>query len=105
MILHAVYFPLPESADSDVLVNIMLGLQDLVGKVDGFTAFHHGPNIDAEGKSPEAHYGFHATYTDRAALARYANDPRHQALGARLVALCGGANSIKVYDIETSENP
>ncbi len=90
MILHAVYFPVPDNADQNALAAIMHDLGKLVGEIDGFTAFHHGPNIDVEGKSPEADYGFHGTYTDRTALDRYANDPRHQALGARLVALCGG---------------
>jgi len=101
MILHAVYLSLAENADANELSDVMQGLQNLVGKIEGFTGFDHGPNIDVEGKSPEAQYGFHGVYTDRAALDRYANDPRHQALGARLVALCGGADGIKVYDIET----
>ena len=101
MILHAVYFPIPENTDPKTLAGVMQGLENLVGQIDGFTAFHHGLTIDAEGKSPEAQYDFHATYTDRAALDRHARDPRHQALGARLVALCGGADGIKVYDIET----
>lgn len=101
MILHAVYLSLAESADPHELADVMQSLAALVGQIDGFTAFHHGPNIDAEAKSPEAQYGFHATFSDRAALDRYAGDPRHRALGARLVVLCGGAERIKVYDIDT----
>ena len=105
MILHAVYLSLPEGADPNALAHVMKGLTALVGDIDGFTAFHHGPNIDAEGKSPEAHYGFHGHFTDRAALDGYAADPRHRALGARLVALCGGADRIKVYDIDVADAP
>lgn len=101
MIHHAVYLSLLDTADPAELAEVMQGLSGLVGQIDGFTAFHHGPNIDAEGKSPEARYGFIGIYDDRAALDRYAADPRHQALGARLVALCGGGGNIKVYDIDT----
>lgn len=82
-------------------MEVMKGLGALVGQIDGFTGFTHGPNIDLEGKSPEAAYGFICTFSDRDALLRYADDPRHRALGARLVALCGGAESIKVYDIHS----
>ncbi len=102
MIHHAVYLSLSQTADPSDLAAVMESLSKLVGKIEGFTAFVHGPNIDVEGKSPEAPYGFHGTFTDRAALNRYANDPRHQALGARLVALCGRSDGIKVYDIDTS---
>ncbi|SMX39804.1 Dabb family protein [Octadecabacter ascidiaceicola] len=102
MILHAVYLSLPDDADHKELADIMAGLKDLVGKIDGFTAFWHGANIDVENSSPEVNYGFHGSYTDSAALASYASDLRHQALGGRLVTLCGGVDGIKVYDIETA---
>ena len=101
MILHAVYLGLRRDADPAEFADVMAGLEGLVGEIGGLQDLVHGPNIDVEGKSPEAPYGFHATFTDRAALDRYANDPRHQALGARLVALCGGADRIKIYDLET----
>lgn len=101
MILHAVYFAVPSDSDPSELSNVMVGLSELVGQIMGFTAFQHGPNIDVEGLSPEAQYGFHATFDNRAALDRYAADPRHRALGKRLLALCGGPDAIKVYDIET----
>jgi quinol monooxygenase YgiN len=103
MIHHAVYLSLIETTDLTALAEVMQDLENLVDKIEGFTAFQHGRNVDLEGKSPESPYGFHATFTDRAALARYAHDPRHQALGARLVALCGGPEAIKVYDIETND--
>ena len=103
MILHAVYLSLIETTDLTDLTGVMQDLKNLVDKIEGFTAFQYGANVDLEGKSPESPYGFHAIFTDRAALARYANDPRHQALGARLVALCGGSEAINVYDIETKD--
>ena len=103
MIHHAVYLSLPEDADPSELAEVMIGLTELVGQIEGFIAFHHGPNIDLEKKSPEAHYGFHGLFSDEEALNRYAADPRHADLGARLVALCGGADGIKVYDLDTGE--
>jgi hypothetical protein len=103
MILHAVYLSQIGVTDLTALAEVMQGLENLVDKIEGFTAFQHGRNIDLEGKSPESPYGFYATFTDCAALARYAHDPRHQALGVRLVALCGGPEAIKVYDIETKD--
>lgn len=103
MIVHAVYLFVPEGADQAELSHIMVSLSELVGQIEGFTGFHHGPNIDVECKSPEAQYGFTGYYDDGQALERYAADPRHQSLGARLVALCGGADGIKVYDIDTGE--
>jgi len=102
VILHSVYLGVrPDAADSE-LAAVMDGLASLVGQIDGFARFDHGPNIDAEGKSPEASYGFLCSFRDRAALDRYAEDNRHRAFGAQLVALCGGADRIKVYDIESA---
>lgn len=100
MIHHAVYLSLPAQHDTSELANIMESLAALVGVIAGFNAFHHGPNIDLEAKSPEAAYGFTGVFSDKAAVLRYAVDPRHKALGGRLVALCGGADRIKVYDID-----
>ncbi len=103
MILHSVYLSLPIDADPSELVSLTNALADLVGEIDGFTSFQHGPNIDVEQSSPEAQYGFICTFNDIDALKRYAIDPRHRALGARLVALCGGVEQIKVYDIDTGD--
>ena len=99
MILHSVFCALRPDRNPAELAAVMAGLAAL--PLDGLRAFMHGPNIDAEGKSPGHPYGFVATFTDRAALARYAADPAHRALGARLVALCsGGGDGIVVYDID-----
>jgi hypothetical protein len=104
MILHTVLLPLPPDHDAGEATSVMQALAALVGRIDGFTAFAHGPNIDAEGRTPGHPYGFVCTFADRAALDRYAADPRHLALGARLVALCGGAEGILVSDIDTGQD-
>jgi len=103
MISHLVTFS-PDPTKTDELKAVMAGLDALIGQIEGFTAFTHGANIDAEGKTPDHRYGFICTFADRAALDRYANDPRHRALGGRLVALCpGGGDGILVYDIDDAK--
>ena len=100
MIQHMVFLSLLPDADRAELDQVMAGLVGLIGQIDGFQAFSHGPNLDFEGKSQEAPYGFICTFDSAAAVERYANDPGHKALGGRLVALCGGADRIKVYDLK-----
>lgn len=100
MILHTVLCRLKAAYDPTELRDVMAGLSGLT--IDGFFWFEHGPNVDAEGKTPQYPYGFVCAFADRAALDRYAADPAHRALGARLVALCiGGAEGILVSDILT----
>ncbi|MGI3186373.1 Dabb family protein [Nioella aestuarii] len=100
MIDHVVMLALRDSTDLTACREVMDGLDQLTDEIPGFLSFTHGVNIDMEGKSPGYPYGFIARFENRDALARYAADPRHRALGARLVALCGGADRITVYDIE-----
>ena len=81
----------------------MAGLAALGAAMDGFDRFTHGPNRDYEGKSADYPYGFVCEFSDPAALQVYANDPRHRALGARLVAMCqGGGDGIMVIDLEVT---
>lgn len=101
MIDHIVMLNLAEGHAPAELAAIMDGLLGLVGDMPGLVSVAHGPNIDLEHKSPDYPYGFIVQFTDRAALEAYAVDPRHQALGARLVALCnGGGDGILVIDLE-----
>ena len=100
MIQHIVMLNLADDGD---LPSVMEGLGTLVGQIDGFMGFDHGPNIDVEGKSPDFPYGFVCQFRDRAALDEYAADPRHQAYGQRLVAMCrGGAEGIMVIDLQVA---
>ncbi|WP_299612825.1 Dabb family protein [uncultured Tateyamaria sp.] len=101
MIRHCVFLKLKPKADSAKLDKIMLDLEDLVRRLKGCSDFRAGPNRDYEGKTPDYPYGFTLDAENAAALAAYAVDPEHQALGARLVALCqGGADGITVFDID-----
>lgn len=100
MIQHVVALNLLARVDREELVAVMDGLAGL--DLQGFVGFAHGPNRDFENKSRGYPYGFICTFTDADALARYATDPDHRALGARLVALCNdGAAGIMVFDFDT----
>jgi len=100
MIDHVVMLGLRDRSDLSDCREVMVQLERLVGRIPGYLGLTHGVNIDMEGKSPGFPYGFIARFEDAAALAHYAADPRHQVLGAKLMALCGGADRISVYDIE-----
>ena len=101
MIRHCVFLRLRADHDGSELQRVMSGLRDLTARLEGASEFRGGANIDVEGKSPGVPAGFTIDFTDRMALKRYAEDPSHRDLGARLVALCeGGGAGIVVYDIE-----
>lgn len=98
MIRHIVMLKLADDADQAELQAVMAGLAAL--DLPGFMAFEHGENIDLESKTPDLPYGFICTFADQSALETYAADPAHQALGARLVALCDGCGEgITVIDL------
>ncbi|WP_338055480.1 Dabb family protein [Shimia biformata] len=102
MIHHVVMCDLRRDADPGEWAAIMAGLAGLVGQIDGFLGFDAGRNLDFEAKSPDHDAGFICRFHDKAAVERYATDPRHVALGTRLVALCrGGGEGIRVYDLDT----
>ena len=98
MIRHVVLLRLEEGYDPVELIAVMSGLAAL--DLPGFVGFEHGPNRDLESKTPDYPYGFICTFETIAALETYAADPGHQALGAGLVALCGGGDGIMVMDLE-----
>ena len=101
MIQHIVAFS-PKPGQEAQVPDVMAGLAALIGQIDGFVAFSHGRNIDVEGKSQAYAYAFSCTFTDRGALDAYASDPRHQALGAQLVALAeNGYDGLMIIDIES----
>ena len=99
MIQHIVMLRLSEDADPTELADVMDSLASL--DLPGFVGFQHGANLDFERKTQDYLYGFIATFTDAAAVADYASDPGHQALGGRLVAMCdGGGDGIMVMDLD-----
>ena len=98
MIDHIVLLKLPADHDRAELTEVMTGLAALVGAIDGFVAFRHGSNRDFEGRPAAYGYGFTGLFRDADALAAYAQDGRHRALGARLLALC---DDLMVADLDS----
>jgi hypothetical protein len=98
MIRHIVMLRLVDGYDPVELIAVMSGLAAL--DLPGFIGFEHGPNRDLEQKAPDYLYGFVCSFSDEAAVKTYAADPGHQALGARLVDLCGGGDGIMVMDLD-----
>ena len=101
MIRHVVCLRPLDKAAAAGLPAVIAELAALRGEIEGFEGFAAGPNIDAEGLSPGVTHLFTCDFADRAALDRYAVDPRHQTLGAKLVEACG-PGGIVVYDMEVS---
>lgn len=100
MIQHIVMLSLKDDASEAELASVMAGLAALGATLEGFEGFQHGPNHDFEQKTQDYPYGFICAFADKAALDIYANNPDHQALGGRLVAMCkGGGDGIMVMDI------
>ena len=101
MIRHIVMLNLLSDYDPTELSAVMDGLARLGEVLPGFVGFEHGPNRDFEKKSVDYPYGFICTFESADDVSVYANDPRHQALGGRLVAMCnGGGAGIMVLDID-----
>ena len=100
MIQHCVFLNLKNDTTLNDVKEVMVELSSLVGRLEGFQDFKFGQNLDFENKSPEFGYGFVATFANRTALQRYANDPQHMALGGRLVEMCvNGPPVIIVVDL------
>ena len=103
MIRHIVMLNLADDHDPQELAAVMAGLDGLRDQIAGYRAFAHGPNRDFEGMSPDCAYAFSCDFDGPETSQAYLVNADHQALGARLVAMCkGGAAGITVVDIEVS---
>lgn len=101
MLLHCVFCDLPPDHDPAAWAAIMADLASVRADVPGMLAFEAGPNRDYERKSARWPAGFVCRFADRAAHLAYEAHPRHQAAGARLVAMTrGGHAGIIVFDLE-----
>ncbi len=104
MIHHIVMCTLKAGYDCGELDSVMQGLETLREHHPGFIDFAHGPNRDFEGLSPDCTYAFIGQFSDASALKHYAEDPGHQALGQRLLALCaGGRAGLRVVDMDVAQ--
>jgi len=100
MIQHCVFLNLKQGVILNDVTEVMISLSGLIGQIEGFQELKFGQNLDFEHKSSEFDYGFVATFENKAALDRYANNPQHMALGEQLVEMCvNGHNGIIVFDL------
>ncbi|MEM1366161.1 MAG: Dabb family protein [Pseudomonadota bacterium] len=91
-----------DDGETDLFAPAMRDLSAIVEKLEGASNLRYGPNEDFENSTPGYTHGFIIGFDSPAALATYANDADHRAVGARLVAMCtGGKDGISVFDIVT----
>src|SRR5690606_14550641 len=88
MIRHIVLIKFRDDVSAEHRQEIYADLRALVGRIDGLTAAHFGPNISPEGLSKGFRDGFVMDLRDTEARDRYLAHPLHQAAGAKLVAAC-----------------
>ena len=67
----------PETTPAQVQ-QVIDAFSGLPKKIDGITAFEHGPNVSPEGKSDGLTYCFVVTFRDEAARDAYLVHPAHQ---------------------------
>ena len=95
LIHHRPDLPASEVAEIEAMFR---GLQE---RLEGFLAYHGGPDVNFEGLDRGYRYGHVLDVADQAARMRYHEDPEHKALGARLVAAAEGRiDGLLVVDLE-----
>ena len=90
----------PDLPASDVAVieAMFRGLQE---RLEGFLAYHGGPDVNFEGLDRGYRHGHVLDFADQAARMRYHDDLGHKLLGAHLVAAAdGGIDGLLVVDLE-----
>lgn len=99
MIDHVVMFTPKAGLHSAELTALMEEFAALVGKIAGFEDFRYGENRGFEKDRTGPPCGFVCQFTDEDAFWAYCADPRHKALGARLVAMVSdGADGLIIFD-------
>lgn len=98
LIRHRPELPASEVAEIGAMFR---GLRE---RLEGFLAYHGGPDVNFEGLERGYRHGHVLDFADQAARMRYHEDPEHKALGARLVAAAqGGVDGLLVVDLEVPE--
>lgn len=93
----------PDTTEAEIAA-IYDGLAQVCARLDGARGFHGGRSTSPEQIERGYMHGFTVDFDDWDALQRYAEDPAHQALGARIVAGAeGGLDGVLVLDIEGGE--
>ena len=101
MIRHIVLLRFRDDVSEARRRELYAELRALVGRIDGLTSAVFGPNVSPEGLSKGFRDGFIMELRDAEARDRYLADPRHQAVGRKLVEACeGGLEGILPFDLE-----
>lgn len=99
MIRHCVFVRFRDTcgrAERDALLDALAALQ---GVLPGMVGFGRGSNASPEGLDQGFGEGFLIDFLDATARDAYLEDPRHRAIGARLVAAAeGGLAGLLVFD-------
>ncbi len=100
MIRHIVLTKFKPETSEEKIAEIYAGLAQLSDKLDGAKGFTGGRSESPEQIERGYKHGFVIDFDDWGALARYAENAEHKALGGRLVEnAIGGIDGILVLDI------
>ena len=101
MIRHVVLTKFRPDVAEEAIADIYDGLAALVDELVGAAGFVGGRSVSPEQIERGYLHGFSIDFDSLEALAVYAEDPRHQALGGQLVAnAIGGVDGLLVVDID-----
>ncbi len=101
MIRHIVLTRFASGTSEETIAEIYRGLHAVTQRLAGASNFGGGRSRSPEQIERGYMHGFTIDFDDWAALTEYAEDPEHQALGARIVQNAeGGLDGVLVLDIE-----
>ena len=92
----------PEVSEADIAA-LHAGLSAVIANHPGARGFHGGRSESPEQMERGYTHAFTIDFDDWAALARYADDPDHKSLGAKLIGMAhGGRDGLLVLDIDSA---
>ena len=101
MIRHVVLVKVRADVDRDAIAGILRRVGDLRDVLPGMIGFAGGPQVSPESLGRGFTHAFTCDFTDAAARDAYLIHPRHEAVGAEIVAAAdGGLDGLTVVDFE-----
>lgn len=101
MIRHIVLLNFTDTTSDAIKAGLMADLAGLRDQLDGIIDFHSGPNVSPETELVRGFdHGFWFDFATEADRDAYLVHPRHQAIGARIVAhTTDGTDGVFVLDM------